>query len=283
MPFHKHGQTKPSRSRGHSDQSSHKPTGKHSSKIHSNTDTHPKIEDDFPNAKPEAYFGRDLVKTLRDNAARDITTRLDDHEISVLKLPIPVPSSVRESKKLMNTYFLIFDRAFFFNLLGKDRKDHIIIYDDHGDSGRLGYCEDSLIYINMTSHRAQPGFLGEKQVTTLLHEMLHMFFFLFACNCTKCEKRTAEQGGFGETGHGSTWANAMIYLQEALAREVRWNVFCGIEVSIDREMKASGWQPRPEQFERWKMSPLIAPLRPEKDHKHPIHKKRKKKSLCAVM
>ncbi|CZT09151.1 uncharacterized protein RCO7_04033 [Rhynchosporium graminicola] len=280
MSHRQHGH--PSSSRKASGKPASKSSGKRkSAKQHSNAHTHPKIEDDLPNPRQHTYFGRDLARTLRYNAEKDIETVLADHEINLLQDPIPEVSSTRESKNLMNTYFLIFDQAFFCKLLGKDLKKRIVIYDDHQNDASLGYYKDGIIHINMTI-QDRTGPLGEKQLAVLLHEMLHAFLDLYTCNCSKCEKRTADQGGFGATGHGSTWANSMIYLQKSLARQVGWDVDCGVERGVYTEMNASGWQPRPEQFERWNIKSSHVP-QVKKHHERGKHKKRPKGSACVVM
>ncbi|KAK0099379.1 hypothetical protein ONS96_008409 [Cadophora gregata f. sp. sojae] len=216
------------------------------------SESHPRIEDDLPSAIQESYCGKYLSKTLRDNAETDITTRLGDMEMRILGLPIPPIENEAQARALVLRFFPIFDSAFFINLVGKIVKDSIEIYDDVEDTGKFCYGGDGVIRLNM-SIPDQNSPLGETLLCVLLHEMLHVFLEYYTCKCRKCEKRTARTGGPGKTNHGFTWCNAMIGLQEALQREVEWQVDCDLEHCVREEMTASGWEPTDEQLKRWGM------------------------------
>lgn len=63
--------------------------------------THPKIEDDLPDAIQGKYCGKFLSKTLRDNAKTEIKTRLGDSEMRILGLPIPPIETEAEAKVMV--------------------------------------------------------------------------------------------------------------------------------------------------------------------------------------
>ncbi|KAH6722687.1 hypothetical protein BKA61DRAFT_569199 [Leptodontidium sp. MPI-SDFR-AT-0119] len=83
-------------------------------KTRGEADTHRKIEGDLPNAKPKSYYGRDLTRTLHRNSNTDIATRPNKDEMRVLRLPIAPVTAEEETKTLMDQYYPIFDKAFFF-------------------------------------------------------------------------------------------------------------------------------------------------------------------------
>ncbi|KAG4413438.1 hypothetical protein IFR04_013415 [Cadophora malorum] len=211
--------------------------------------THPKIEDDLPDAIQGKYCGKFFSKTLRDNAKTEIKTRLGDSEMRILGLPIPPIETEAEAKVMVLRFFPIFDRAFFINLVGKIVTNPVEIYDDSEDTGKFCYSGDHIIRLNISIPDWKSP-VGEKLLCTLLHEMLHVFLEYYTCKCRKCEKRTARTGGPGKTNHGFAFCNAMIGLQEALQREVKWKVDCDLAHSVRVEMEASGWEPTEQQLKR---------------------------------
>lgn len=123
------------------------------------------------------------------------------------------------------------------------------IYDDSEDTGKFCYSGDHIIRLNISIPDWKSP-VGEKLLCTLLHEMLHVFLEYYTCKCRKCEKRTARTGGPRKTNHGFAFCNAMIGLQEALQREVKWKVDCDLAHSVRVEMEASGWEPTEQQLKR---------------------------------
>ncbi|PVH81807.1 hypothetical protein DL98DRAFT_530860 [Cadophora sp. DSE1049] len=210
------------------------------SREYMDSEAHPRIEDDLPDAIQGKYCGKFLAKTLRENAKTDITTRLGDSEMRILGLPIPPIETEAQAKAMVLRFFPIFDRAFFINRVGEIAQGPVELYDDIEDTGKFCYSGDRMIRLNMSiPDRKCP--LGEKPLN--------------------CKKRTARTGGPGKTNHGFTFCNAMIGLQEALQREVKWKVDCDLAHSVYAEMEASAWESTDEQLKRWGLEDVISQIR----------------------
>lgn len=63
----------------------------------------------------------------------------------------------------------------------------------------------------------------------------------------------AKDGGYGRTSHGSTWCSSLSIVRRVLVELVDWELNAGLRSSFKHEMEDSGWRPRVEQIERWRL------------------------------
>ncbi|OWO97693.1 hypothetical protein B2J93_2453 [Marssonina coronariae] len=153
-----------------------------------------------------------------------------------------------ESKSIFKTYYDALDTIFFFGSLkdlckisicpprslGRNRVGQFINF---GVTGRDGYA--GLIELEDTTERfVDPGVHTRKwrvhdYIETLLHEMLHAYFDIFACIChARCERR--KKRALGTSGHGTAWQWAALAIEEKsgdlffkkfdMCREPSWNL-----------------------------------------------------------
>ena len=76
-------------------------------------------------------------------------------------------------------------------------------------------------------------------VGILLHELVHVFLDIFACQCVGvCLEEFSKVESVGLTGHGHSFIRSLAALQTALENEVGWNVEVALTDSANLEMKA---------------------------------------------
>ncbi len=218
---------------------------------------HPKLEDELQNARPNRYNDKSLARLIARTVRKPILNRISEADLRELRQPIMRCDNAEQVLQNMNVWFRIFDQAFFWNLVRPVLAGGIRIVNRPNVSWQARYVTASKrIETNLSNEYVRDGRSAEEAsrgyVCHLLHEMLHAFLINYVCTCTNCLKRLpAKKGGMGNSGHGPVWANAMIELQAAFQREVAFPVDIGMPQSIELEMRASKWQPRPEQLERW--------------------------------
>ncbi|KAJ5038845.1 uncharacterized protein L3040_006524 [Drepanopeziza brunnea f. sp. 'multigermtubi'] len=216
---------------------------------------HPKFLDSllFPQAK--RYTVRDLSISLTTNAATRLANRLSQHELETLQGPVPEIENEYDLTRLASSFFPLFDKAFFFGVLrrGMHPSLPILTYNSADQDEGFYSHKQRQIQLNLNVEPPHGTSVGQRQLCVLLHEMLHAFLEIYACGCRECRKRAAAGAGMGvgESGHGKEWCSAMSALQGALQDGVRWDVDCGIQVSVAIEVRASGWGPRGDLLRRW--------------------------------
>lgn len=218
---------------------------------------HPKIEEEFHNLRRKRYPDKDITKALCDNARSDVTRHLSKEEIQKLRRPLKLFGEDRSKiRHELQAWFKILDKAFFFGALSRCLKP-IKVHTSYTD-WRLGQYDwiTKRIRINTDQGEyADEGCATEGYISTVLHECVHAILHEYSCRCRKCwKRRPSKRGGVGTTGHGAAWANAMAIIEASLQKLVSWRVDCGVPEGVGEEMRAKRWQPRQEQFTRWRMN-----------------------------
>jgi hypothetical protein len=223
--------------------------------------THPQIDEDYHAGRPlklNAYYGKDLARIIWQQYSNGIMRRLSDAQKAMLKAPVPRCRSKAALQTLLDEWMKLFDRAFFFEGVRRRWPKVALVHLGKGVHGVYehkgrGVC----INLDTQGSREYKGSVEEFRICTLVHEMLHAFVALYTCmeRSDGCNvKWHPSMGGEGASGHGPAWANAMIAIQPALQREVRWPVDCAVEISVAYTMSYTGWKPRADQLVRWGMS-----------------------------
>ncbi|KAI9744686.1 MAG: hypothetical protein M1835_002692, partial [Candelina submexicana] len=133
-------------------------------------------------------------------------------------------------ENITQCYFKLFDDFLFGGLLGAyDGLTSVVRVPDQSFSKRLDGCTsiiirdedqsepEALIEINqqlgsLTVSTAASGLDGVLQ--TLLHEMVHAIFGIYACHCVDCLSNESRVGEIGLTGHGEAWATLANAVEE---------------------------------------------------------------------
>lgn len=232
---------------------------------------HPRITDRLPIAERQIYEANELSQALWENAKKfraQIGAHLDHDEIGILRSPVidikPEADSEAEFLALAKTWFGILDKAFFFNLLSDKMKapDPIVIFHNAvcKIDGQCHYLEEmSCISLNICQGyvKESKSSTAQLMIGTLLHEMVHAFFYIFSCKCTSCDAHANRKGGRGILSHGVHWCNSMYAIQSALTDQIKWTVDTGIAESVALEMNSSCWTPRSDQIERWNLDARV--------------------------
>ena len=220
---------------------------------------HPNPDNDLPWLHPEVYEGRYLARLLRRNAKTPIWDKLSLNQTEYVQkgLPhqIPPPLRTSEKEKVLSEFFemwiSILDVLFFFRTVGKRIQIRFEsdpeAADYHGFWGNEGRVYNIVFNHGRDENKHLKGW--ENLFSKIIHEMLHTFLKIYTCRCPRCLDK-----GFTQetaTSHNSVWANSMIAIQDALNRDLGWQIDCKIPYSIKLEMSKSDWIPKKEQLDRW--------------------------------
>ena len=207
---------------------------------------HPKTTDDLDNPRGKKYREKDLSSALCRNA-RSLRRRSSGTRNNLD--PYLRPCILFQSRS---------ERS------GLDQQSPSKTYHDDSNGHRQGFSTPGYFiikpYISLNSYVSHDdgttGFVARSTISTLLHEMVHVFLALYSCQCTDCQRHTISRNGIsGQSGHGPNWANAMNAIEEAFQDDVQWEVEGGMLESLALEMATSGWVPRDDQLERWGIDP----------------------------
>ena len=229
---------------------------------------HPDPRNYLRNLEPSLYSPIDLAAILQDNNAKWISCKLHPRQTEFIwdeniSNRVANDLDLDEFGKLMNDWFAVLDTGYFFGSI-RNRIKPIRVYtmatipeEIHG-KGRYGWSDPSNDTINIvfTGQRTYLEYVG-----TLLHEMLHAFFQLFACRASlKCQIFLGSKAGIGH-GHGKLWAETMFSIESAFGRDFPNSLNCGMKRSVIGEMIATGWNPSAEQQTAWGIEdPLPFPI-----------------------
>ena len=159
---------------------------------------------------------------------------------------------------VLKAYFYLFDELFFFGSIGPHCALHLKVVEARTDKATLNGKTQSLgkgrniltIYLRKLEDRtrleAMLGYVG-----TLLHEMIHVFMYCWACDHGRCADAIREDGA----GHGPVWQDVAYALELA----VRDRGFLGLKISLARadslalEIHRTGKWPARNKLAGWEI------------------------------
>ena len=219
--------------------------------------------------KSKSYRVPDLSDALLQNAADSIFAQLTEEEQKFLLdlSNVDEEKSDEEILSLLLTVFPIFDKIFFFSLLG----DHIRCIDTFRGLTRYGNGQVTFhhalwnrrthsIFVNLDTERLDVTRGSHKQafLAFFLHEMLHAFLDIYMCRCNFCSTEAEIEKHLGKSGHGPGWCNAMSTIAQTVERDLGWNTDFAIAESVQAEV-LEGFNPSDAQLERWRLCRSVGP------------------------
>lgn len=254
--------------------------------------TFPSFADDFRSAAgvtPLSYSVSDLTQILITNASRSLYLATDEQRFIAKSLHTYRAFDIEQT---LGTFFRLFDDMFYFGLL----KDKVSLeirtkplglpleetingsYDDvlHGLMEKGSRTATMLapnegkpkivILVFKTPYLGDPSNMDSSEVFaaqvrfgigTMLHEMLHAFFDIYACKCWKrCHEKFQDPvDGVGLSGHGAKWCEAMKAIGSRAQADLKaGKLRVAFGASVGHEIKTSGWHPSEDQREEWGVS-----------------------------
>jgi len=225
---------------------------------------HPDPRDDYDtsNLRPKTYTGPDLVLLLGEYTDIPLSSKLSPQEIDRLRQPAPQLTNKHDLKRYLENYLPLLDKAYFCHSIRNNLNSLQVLDSRAARRKALG-----VDYVGMYNPLVKTIYINFDQVNSvyepernagacLAHEMLHAFIWMYSCRCLRCLGKRFSNEVEGISGHGAVFCNALIKIQEAMSRDLGWDVDCGLEVSVQTQMHYFGWRPGSEQLARWGLSHL---------------------------
>jgi hypothetical protein len=160
-----------------------------------------------------------------------------------------------EEEKLLTEYWDFFNEFFFSNALTSERSSWGIVeqnnpawngslyfgrtksnrgnLDPHHDPDVSRYSVNALISIYESSEK-DPKERLRLYIQTMLHEMIHVFIYNYACFCSRC--KTKYEDDEGKTGHGKAWQSIAYEIEIFVRNELDVDLNLNRVVSIAEEL-----------------------------------------------
>lgn len=161
---------------------------------------------------------------------------------------------------VLNAYFYLFDELFFFGSINprcslrlKIQEPSTNGYTMNGRTESMGKGRRNIVTLYLRKSEERTRFEAMSQyVGSLLHEMIHVFIFCWACDQGSCAERTHEGG----VGHGQVWQDIAYFLEHAANDKE----LLGLKLSLSRiemlaqEVCRTGKPPTSGMLARWNIS-----------------------------